>query len=115
MDTVSKSVSLTFAKELNQEIKITPSEAFPDDIALFLHTSGTTGKPKGVPLSHINMLATMQNITDTYKLTKDDRGYLVMPLFHVHGLMAGVFAPLFARGSIVIPNHSQGFQAHLLW
>lgn len=117
LDAVSKSINLSFAKEANQEITYNnnSSEAFPDDIALFLHTSGTTGKPKGVPLSHINMLATMQNITDTYKLTKEDRGYLVMPLFHVHGLMAGVFAPLFARGSIVIPNHSQGFQAHLLW
>jgi oxalate---CoA ligase len=91
------------------------TQADPDDIALFLHTSGTTGLPKGVPLSHRNMLTTMMNIRDSYNLTPEDRGYVVMPLFHVHGLMAALFAPLFSGGSIVIPSGSVGFQANLLW
>ena len=61
----------------------------PGDVALFLHTSGTTSKPKGVPLSHGNLAASLANIAATYELGPADRSLLVMPLFHVHGLMAG--------------------------
>lgn len=63
-----------------------------DDVGLFLHTSGTTSRPKGVPLTHANLAASLANIVATYELTPQDRSLLVMPLFHVHGLMAG--APL---------------------
>ena len=51
--------------------------------------AGTTSKPKGVPLTHANLAASLQNIVATYELTDRDRSLLVMPLFHVHGLMAG--------------------------
>lgn len=61
----------------------------PDDVALLLHTSGTTSKPKAVPLNHGNLAASLQTICGTYELTSKDRSLLVMPLFHVHGLMAG--------------------------
>lgn len=61
----------------------------PGDIALFLHTSGTTSRPKGVPLSQGNLAASLANIAATYQMTPEDRSLLVMPLFHVHGLMAG--------------------------
>lgn len=57
-----------------------------EDIALLLHTSGTTGRPKAVPLSHKNLVSTHQNIIQTYKLSPKDRSFLVMPGFHVHGL-----------------------------
>lgn len=60
----------------------------PEDVTLVLHTSGTTGRPKGVPLSHGNLVATMHNIVRTYDLTSRDRTFLVMPLFHVHGMQA---------------------------
>ena len=56
-----------------------------------VHT-GTTSRPKGVPLSHKNLAASLENIVATYELTPADRSLLVMPLFHVHGMMAG--APL---------------------
>lgn len=84
----------------------------PEHIAFVLHTSGTTGPPKAVPLLHKNMLASAQNIIGTYRLSKNDVSYLVMPLFHVHGLMAGFIAPLAAGGSIVIPPK---FSAHKFW
>lgn len=60
-----------------------------DDVALFLHTSGTTSRPKGVPLNQGNLASSLENIALTYELDPRDRSYLVMPLFHVHGLMAG--------------------------
>ena len=60
-----------------------------DDVGLFLHTSGTTSRPKGVPLTHANLAASLANIVATYELAPHDRSLLVMPLFHVHGLMAG--------------------------
>jgi long-subunit acyl-CoA synthetase (AMP-forming) len=50
----------------------------PGDIALYLHTSGTTSKPKGVPLSHYNLVSSVKNIVATYDLTKLDKGLLVM-------------------------------------
>ncbi|KAG9255733.1 uncharacterized protein F5Z01DRAFT_652019 [Emericellopsis atlantica] len=77
--------------------------AQPDDVALILHTSGTTSRPKVVPLTHRNLTRTMGNIRDTYQLTPRDRTMLVMPLFHVHGLLAALLAPLHTGGSMVVP------------
>jgi len=71
-----------------------------DDTALVLHTSGTTSRPKIVPLSHRNLRASARNIVETLRLTPEDRGLCVMPLFHIHGLIAGVLAPLSAGGSV---------------
>jgi acyl-CoA synthetase (AMP-forming)/AMP-acid ligase II len=86
--------------------------AQPEDVALVLHTSGTTGRPKAVPLSHRNLLRTMSNIQATYQLTPKDRTMLVMPLFHVHGLLAGFLAPLASGGSVVVPPK---FSASEFW
>ncbi|PSK34524.1 4-coumarate--CoA ligase-like 7 [Elsinoe australis] len=86
--------------------------AQPDDTALVLHTSGTTGRPKAVPLSHKNLATTMKNIKQTYQLTPKDRTMLVMPLFHVHGLLAGFLAPLHSGGSVVVPAK---FSASEFW
>ncbi|KAL3424438.1 peroxisomal-coenzyme A synthetase [Phlyctema vagabunda] len=83
----------------NQKVE----KAQPDDVALVLHTSGTTGRPKAVPLSHRNLTRTMKNIKATYELTPADRTMLVMPLFHVHGLLAGFLAPLHSGGSVIVP------------
>lgn len=84
----------------------------PTDIALVLHTSGTTGRPKSVPLSHHNLLTTCKNVVRTYDLLPQDRGYLVMPLFHVHGLLAGLLAPLSRGASVVVPSK---FSASHFW
>ena len=74
--------------------------AQPDDISMVLHTSGTTSRPKIVPLSQRNLAASAQNIRDTLQFRPDDCGLNIMPLFHIHGLIAGVMAPL-AAGSQV--------------
>ena len=74
--------------------------AGPDDVALVLHTSGTTSRPKIVPLLHRNVCATAENIRRTLRLGPDDRCLNVMPLFHIHGLMACVLATLHAGGSV---------------
>ncbi|SNX83447.1 probable PCS60 - AMP-binding protein, peroxisomal [Melanopsichium pennsylvanicum] len=83
-----------------------------EDVALILHTSGTTGRPKGVPLTHKNLYTTMSNIIGTYNLIPSDRTYLVMPLFHVHGLLCGLLATLLSGGSAVIPPK---FSATVFW
>ena len=94
-------------KELGQ-LKGKPAQPVltpqPEDVALVLHTSGTTSRPKVVPLSHRNLTRTMRNIQQTYQLTPADRTMLVMPLFHVHGLLCGLLAPLLSGGSMVVPT-----------
>jgi acyl-CoA synthetase (AMP-forming)/AMP-acid ligase II len=80
-----------------------PDPPTPDTTALFLHTSGTTSRPKGVPLTHGNLLASIRNIAAHYAMSPADTGLVVMPLFHVHGLIGATLAPLFAGGSVVVP------------
>jgi acyl-CoA synthetase (AMP-forming)/AMP-acid ligase II len=85
-----------------------PRAATPDDIALVLHTSGTTSRPKIVPLAHKNIAASASNIRKTLSLTANDRGLVIMPLFHIHGLIAALSAPLSAGGEVCC---SPGFNA----
>jgi acyl-CoA synthetase (AMP-forming)/AMP-acid ligase II len=74
--------------------------AQPDDVSMVLHTSGTTSRPKIVPLSQRNLAASATHIRNTLQFTAADCGLNIMPLFHIHGLIAGVLAPL-AAGSQV--------------
>jgi oxalate---CoA ligase len=73
----------------------------PDDIALLLHTSGTTSRPKRVPLTHANLCTSAANVAATLALGPTDRCLNVMPLFHIHGLVAALLASLHAGGSVV--------------
>jgi acyl-CoA synthetase (AMP-forming)/AMP-acid ligase II len=75
-----------------------------DDVALILHTSGSTGRPKRVPLTHANLTISAQNVAATYALTADDVSLCVMPLFHVHGLVASTLATLASGGTVVVPG-----------
>ena len=79
-----------------------PDSAVPtaDDVALVLHTSGTTSRPKIVPLRQRNLGCSATGIADSLGLTAADRSLNVMPLFHIHGLLAGLLAPLAAGGSV---------------
>ena len=77
-----------------------PGRAGAEDVALVLHTSGTTSRPKIVPLSHANLAASAGNIVRTLNLTAADHCLNIMPLFHIHGLVAAILASLAAGGSI---------------
>ncbi|HEV8589164.1 MAG TPA: acyl--CoA ligase [Pyrinomonadaceae bacterium] len=80
------------------------SDHAEEDIALILHTSGTTSRPKRVPLSHTNLTTSARNVAETYQLTPEDVSLCVMPLFHVHGLVASTLATLFTGGTVVVPS-----------
>ena len=74
--------------------------AAADDVALVLHTSGTTSRPKIVPLRHVNVTASAVHIARTLALTPDDCCLNIMPLFHIHGLMAATLASLGAGAAV---------------
>jgi acyl-CoA synthetase (AMP-forming)/AMP-acid ligase II/acetyltransferase-like isoleucine patch superfamily enzyme/acyl carrier protein len=77
------------------------SFAEASDIALVLHTSGTTSRPKIVPLTQANLCSSAANIADTLALTAKDRCLNVMPLFHIHGLIGALLSSLSMGGSVV--------------
>ncbi|MDC0093985.1 acyl--CoA ligase [Alphaproteobacteria bacterium] len=79
-----------------------------DDEALVLHTSGTTSRPKVVPLTNKNIYSSAVNISKTLKLTSSDHCYNIMPLFHIHGLIAILSSSIYAGSSVYT---SVGFNA----
>jgi oxalate---CoA ligase len=84
----------------------------PDDVAFVLHTSGTTSRPKQVPLLQRNLMATVRTIGAHYQLGASDVSFCVMPLFHIHGLVASTFAALGAGGAVITPRR---FTPHRFW
>jgi acyl-CoA synthetase (AMP-forming)/AMP-acid ligase II len=79
-----------------------------DDIALVLHTSGTTSRPKIVPLAHTNVTASAYHIGNTLALREEDVCLNIMPLFHIHGLIAATLSSIAAGASVVC---TPGFNA----
>jgi acyl-CoA synthetase (AMP-forming)/AMP-acid ligase II len=88
------------------------TEPTADDIALVLHTSGSTGRPKRVPLRHFNLAVSSANIANTYALSEEDVSLCIMPLFHIHGLIASTMATLLTGGAVVVPSK---FNALSFW
>ncbi len=86
----------------------TPGPAAAQDVALVLHTSGTTSRPKIVPLRQINITASAYNIAETLRLTPDDACLNIMPLFHIHGLIAATLSSLAAGAAV---SCTPGFNA----
>ena len=74
-----------------------------DDVALVLHTSGTTSRPKRVPLTHGNLITSLRNVASTYRLGADDVSLCIMPLFHVHGLVASTLSTFQSGGTVIAP------------
>jgi|TARA_B110000971_G_scaffold56743_1_gene57782 acyl-CoA synthetase (AMP-forming)/AMP-acid ligase II len=81
-------------------VPTTHDEVNEEDVALILHTSGTTSRPKIVPLSHGNVTNSAENIMNTLSLLPGDCCMNIMPLFHIHGLIASVLSSLRAGASI---------------
>jgi len=75
----------------------------PQHVALVLHTSGTTSRPKIVPLRHSNLVASAKHISATLALTPSDRSLVIMPLFHIHGLIGALSSSLYAGASVFCP------------
>jgi oxalate---CoA ligase len=86
--------------------------ATPDDVAMILHTSGTTSRPKRVPIRHRNLATSAANIIATYALTPADRALCVMPLFHIHGIVASLLSTLASGGTVICPP---GFDGLKFW
>lgn len=84
----------------------------PDARALLLHTSGTTSRPKVVPLRHRNLASSARAVAATYALDGADVSHCVMPLFHVHGLVASTLATLSTGGTVLVPPR---FSASAFW
>ena len=76
--------------------------AAPDDLGLIVYTSGTTGLPKGAPLTHANLLATAHAVRLAWRWTPEDRLALALPLFHIHGLGVGLHGTLVTGASLVL-------------
>lgn len=85
-----------------------PGPAGPEDVALVLHTSGTTSRPKIVPLRQRNVTASAYHIGASLELARDDVCLNIMPLFHIHGLIAATLASLAAGAAV---SCSPGFNA----
>ena len=84
--------------------------AEPDDTALVLHTSGTTSRPKLVPLTQRNLAASARSIGKCLELSETDCCMNVMPLFHIHGLVAALLSSLAAGASVACTPGFDGFK-----
>lgn len=91
----------TFRLELLEHGSAGSRASRASDLALILHTSGTTSRPKQVPLTHANLLSSAAHVAAALELTPDDRCLNVMPLFHIHALVAALLGSLRGGGSVV--------------
>jgi acyl-CoA synthetase (AMP-forming)/AMP-acid ligase II len=113
--TVQKNGTLKFSLEHSGELSDTTRNSKPpgeDEVAMILHTSGTTSRPKRVPIRHRNLIASAANIIEAYQLTARDTTLCLMPLFHIHGLVGCLLSTFASGGKLVCPN---GFNALEFW
>jgi long-chain acyl-CoA synthetase len=98
------SAKVLIADELYQCEPAQPDTGHCDDgsLALLIYTSGTTGRPKGVMLDHANLSAMCRSVIDGFRLTRDDHSLLILPLFHVNGIVVGTLSPLLAGGRATV-------------
>lgn len=91
--------------ELNRaQVAAYLNNSHPEDDALLMYTSGTTGVPKGVVLSHRSLIAGGENTCQAHKLQATDRALCVLPLYHINGLCVTLMGPLVSGGSVVLPE-----------
>ncbi len=97
---------------VNEFKGVSTGTSLGSDDALLMYTSGTTGRPKGVTLSHGNLIAGGQNVVTGHELSERDRALCVLPLYHINGLCVTLFGPLVSGGSIVLPKR---FSTSAFW
>ncbi|KRL65887.1 AMP-binding protein [Companilactobacillus versmoldensis] len=96
----------------NKHIAHLSEEPEDDQLALIMHTSGTTGKPKRVGLTHQQILAGANNIIQTEKLTAEDKTLVIMPMFHINALVISNLATRLSHGQLLF---REKFSAHNFW
>ena len=102
-------VSRFEAKRAGQGDRLLPAR---DDTAMILYTSGTTGHPKGVILSHGNLLSNAGHVSEAHRLTSADVALCVLPLFHINGFVFTLLAPLLSGSAVVMPGR---FHVERFW
>ena len=95
-------------KHLLSDTKGKEPELTPEDPAVIFYTSGTTGMPKGVPLTHLNICTQIEAVKNVKLLRPDDRTLLPLPLFHVYPFVVGMLSPLALGLTIVLPKSVTG-------
>ena len=98
-----------FAALMQAEPLATPHAAREEDLAVLLYTSGTTGRPKGAMLTHLNIAHSVLHFAQAMDLTERDRSVIAVPLSHVTGLVAQLYTLLHCRGCAVLMTQ---FKAH---
>ncbi len=106
---IKKGLPDLLAKASENKARNIPSA---DDIAILMYTSGTTGKPKGVLLSHKNVIAGGRNTAVAHNLNENDSGMCVLPLFHINAQMVSVMGALYSGGKLVV---APKFSASKFW
>ena len=109
--------TLALAEEYQAALDQAPDERLDepvslDDPCMIMYTSGTTGKPKGVVLTHRNVMAGGQNTVEAHALSAEDRALCVLPLYHINAEIVTVIAPLISGGSVVMPHR---FSTRAFW
>ena len=94
--------ALSLSRRATTERKFALHPLGPDDAALLMYTSGTTGRPKGVVHSHASLLAGGWTPTIAHELTENDRGLCVLPIYHINGLCVSVMGTLVSGGSLAV-------------
>jgi long-chain acyl-CoA synthetase len=111
-DTSAAVVSTADLTSADQPAADAPVSSGDDTLALLIYTSGTTGRPKGVMLDHANLNAMCGMVIEAFSLTETDHSLLVLPLFHVNGIVAGTLSPLLAGGHTTIAGR---FSPQTFW
>ena len=102
-DSPLKAIQKQLNLSTNPEADLELTAPRANDIGLLMYTSGTTGKPKGVLLSHKNLLCGGQNVVMAHNLTSDDTSLCILPIYHINGLCVSIMGTLLSASQLIMP------------